>query len=344
MQDEAIINREIGERIMEARKARGFTLQQLADLTHVSVPHIKALEAGRYNFTVVQAMRLAEALRMPPEEILLGPRETLLTREQQVVLSLYVKVPAELKPSILNHLEALSSLEHRLSPPGRAERRDQGFLIVVEGIDGVILREQAETLAHQIRGWIGEDGPQVTISREQYDAPLMAFLVEHLSTEACTSLQRTLLFAAELVMRQELTIQPMLAAGGIVIAERYAPSPIVYRRVEGFRDLEYSRFVNSFTLEPDLTLIFEADPAQAARRSTHRQPEAGQFFFPYRRQKQMLLAQAQKVYRLYFDQEYEGDTAMRGQIAWIDGEIDGEERAARAFALVQTALARHHGG
>lgn len=59
---EAVSSVQLGERVKELRRARGFTLEGLAELSGVSRAMISKLERGEKNPTLVVAARLAEGL------------------------------------------------------------------------------------------------------------------------------------------------------------------------------------------------------------------------------------------------------------------------------------------
>ncbi len=56
-------------RLRELRRARGMTQQELADAAEISRQTVIAIEAGRFNPSVLLAFRLAKALGMTIEDI-----------------------------------------------------------------------------------------------------------------------------------------------------------------------------------------------------------------------------------------------------------------------------------
>lgn len=52
-------------RMRELRKERGWTLQQLADRTGLSIPHLSDLERGKKQITTGSLERIAQALEVP---------------------------------------------------------------------------------------------------------------------------------------------------------------------------------------------------------------------------------------------------------------------------------------
>lgn len=61
---------EIGRRLRARRRARMLTLQQLAEISGLTVQQIQRSESGAARVTVVVLLRLAEALRIPPLALL----------------------------------------------------------------------------------------------------------------------------------------------------------------------------------------------------------------------------------------------------------------------------------
>lgn len=56
-------------RLQQLRRQRGYTQQQLADLTEVSRQTIIAIEAGKFNPSVILAFKLSHVFDLPIEKI-----------------------------------------------------------------------------------------------------------------------------------------------------------------------------------------------------------------------------------------------------------------------------------
>lgn len=141
----------------------------------------------------------------------------------------------------------------------------RGCFITFEGIDGAGKSTQIAALVELLRA----RGLEVVQSREPGGTPLGERLRElllhesmHLDTEAM------LMFA---VRREHLAevIVPALAAGRWVVCDRFTDATYAYQ--VGGRGLEPARFAalerwvhDGF--QPDLTLLFDLDPAVAAAR------------------------------------------------------------------------------
>ena len=137
--------------------------------------------------------------------------------------------------------------------------------ITFEGIDGAGKSSQIAAAVALIES----KGIEVVQTREPGGTPLGEKLRElllhepmHLETEAM------LMFAAR---REHLAalIEPALAAGKWVVSDRFTDATYAYQ--VGGRGLDEARFAALEQwvhprLQPDLTLIFDLDPAVAARR------------------------------------------------------------------------------
>ncbi len=62
----------LGERILEKRKARHYTQQELAGLANLDRAYISSVEHGKQNMTVGAVFKLATALEVPLEDLLVG--------------------------------------------------------------------------------------------------------------------------------------------------------------------------------------------------------------------------------------------------------------------------------
>ena len=141
----------------------------------------------------------------------------------------------------------------------------RGRFITFEGIDGAGKSTQIAAVVALLRA----RGIEVEQSREPGGTPLGERLRElllhepmHLETEAM------LMFAAR---REHLAarIEPALAAGKWVVCDRFSDATYAYQ--VGGRGLDAAKFAALEAwvhpgLQPDLTLVFDLDPAVAAAR------------------------------------------------------------------------------
>ena len=66
------LNIEVGTRITELRKQRGYTREKLSELADVSVQFLADIEKGRKSMTVATLKRIAAALLVPTDYIVNG--------------------------------------------------------------------------------------------------------------------------------------------------------------------------------------------------------------------------------------------------------------------------------
>lgn len=135
-------------------------------------------------------------------------------------------------------------------------------LIVVEGIDGAGTTTQARTL----RDALEARGIAAHLTREPSDGPVGRLLREilagrHAPTDPTT---HALLFAADRADHLQREVEPALAAGRVVISDRWYHSSLAYQGAGEERD--WIAELNRRARRPDLTLFLEVDPEVAARR------------------------------------------------------------------------------
>jgi dTMP kinase len=156
-----------------------------------------------------------------------------------------------------------------------------GWFVVLEGIDGAGTTTQAARLVDRLRR---EGTATVRSTREPSDGPIGALVRQVLTGRIVAPGGRApgwatmaLLFAADRMDHVESEIEPVLAAGGVVISDRYDASSLAYQSVSsgkgGDRAVEWIRQLNVHALRPDLTIVVDlpADVA-AARRETRGEP------------------------------------------------------------------------
>lgn len=131
----------------------------------------------------------------------------------------------------------------------------KGKFIVLEGPDGSGTTTHSKLLAETLR----KAGEDVLLTAEPTDSTIGKFIREELkskSVESPSALQ--LLFCADRAWHIEKVIKPALAAGKVVISDRYVISTLVYGEALGL-DPDWLLQVNTPFLEPDV-LIFAMPP------------------------------------------------------------------------------------
>jgi len=151
-----------------------------------------------------------------------------------------------------------------------------GKFITFEGIDG----SGKSTQLRMLTGALREQGFDLITTQEPGGTPLgrrlrNAFLE---TEETVAPMAELLLFAADRAQHVELLIKPALAAGRVVISDRYADATFAYQGAgRGFNEKTVDQVINLATdgLKPDLTLFFDIPISTAISRRNAR-GEAGE--------------------------------------------------------------------
>jgi dTMP kinase len=147
----------------------------------------------------------------------------------------------------------------------------QGKFITFEGIDGSGKSTQLRMLAGELR----LRGVDVIETRQPGGTPLGRRLREAFleTEEAVAPMAEMLLFAADRAQHVELLIKPALAAGRVVISDRYADATFAYQGAgRGFDEKTVNQVIKLATggLKPDLTLFFDISIENALKRMSAR--------------------------------------------------------------------------
>ena len=154
-----------------------------------------------------------------------------------------------------------------------SERR-AGRFVVLEGIDGAGTTTQVAKLVERLRR---EGSAPVRATREPSDGPIGSLVRQVLTGRIVSPGGRApgwatmaLLFAADRMDHVESEIEPFLAAGGVVVSDRYDASSLAYQSVSsgsgGDRAVDWIRQLNKHALRPDLTIVVDLPPDVAAER------------------------------------------------------------------------------
>ncbi|CAD0183484.1 Thymidylate kinase [Ruegeria sp. THAF57] len=147
-----------------------------------------------------------------------------------------------------------------------------GLFLTFEGIDGSGKSSQARLLADHLRGM----GHDVVLTREpggSAGAEEIRRLVLEGDPDRWSAETEILLFTAARRDHLERTIEPALAAGKVVICDRFADSTRMYQGLSrgdlrGLVDQLHNLMIGR---EPDLTLLIDMDPQTGLNRAKGRQ-------------------------------------------------------------------------
>ena len=145
-----------------------------------------------------------------------------------------------------------------------------GVFISFEGIDGAGKSTHIKPLADALR----DQGRTVTLTREPGGTPLAENIRDLALNQAMDPLSEALLMFAARRDHLRLVIEPALAAGQVVLCDRFTDATFAYQGAGRGFDLavlsQLERWVQALPdgtmRQPDLTLLFELAPETAAQR------------------------------------------------------------------------------
>ncbi|MFN6925645.1 MAG: dTMP kinase [Tabrizicola sp.] len=202
-----------------------------------------------------------------------------------------------------------------------------GLFLSLEGIDGSGKSTQGRLLAERLRA----AGHAVTLTREPGGSPgaeEIRRLVLEGHVDRWSAETEILLFTAARRDHLEKTIRPALARDEIVITDRFADSTRVF---QGLARGDLTETVNRLHelmigIEPELTLLFDLDPAVGLARATAR-PGAELRF------EDMGLSFQERARAGFL-----ALAAQHARFRVIDADADPQTVAARAWAAVAPHL------
>ena len=204
-----------------------------------------------------------------------------------------------------------------------------GLFLSLEGIDGSGKSTQGRRLAETLRA----KGHAVALTREPGGSPgaeEIRRLVLEGHVDRWSAETEILLFTAARRDHLEKTIRPALARGEIVITDRFADSTRIFQGITRGDLTETVDRLHSLMIgvEPDLTLLFDLDPAKGLARATARAGKELRF-------EDMGLAFQTKARAGFLDL-----ASRDGRFRLIDADADPDTVAARVWQAVAPHLQR----
>lgn len=147
-----------------------------------------------------------------------------------------------------------------------------GLFIVIEGIDGTGKSTQARILGE----WFQSQGREVVLSREPTDGPWGTKLRQSLTARLSPE-EELEYFLRDRREHVEQLIAPSLAAGKVVILDRYYFSTMAYQGARGFDPQEIRRKNEEFAPVPHRLIILDLDLDIALHRIGARGDIANEF-------------------------------------------------------------------
>ena len=204
-----------------------------------------------------------------------------------------------------------------------------GTFITFEGPDGSGKTTQIRRLAE----WLEARGARVLLTREPGGTDIseqIRAVLHDLKNTAMQPHTEILLYSAARAQLVAEKIRPHLAAGGIVLSDRYADSTLAYQGYGHGLDLATLRLITAFAtggLRPDLTLLFDVDAETGLRR---RQAGGGE----WNRLDDYALAFHQRVRAGYLElARAEPERWVKLDAAQAAAELEGEVRQVVAARL-----------
>lgn len=147
----------------------------------------------------------------------------------------------------------------------------KGKLIVFEGIDGSGKSTQVAKMKKYIEKHYGKD----VVMSSWRSSPLVGDYLKHLDEleEQPTSLALSIIAAADLSERVAKVIEPALAAGKVVLCDRYTYTGIIRDVIVNKLNESWLLDLYSFAPKPDLVLYFKVTDAISVERVDNRMQE-----------------------------------------------------------------------
>lgn len=147
-----------------------------------------------------------------------------------------------------------------------SKRLEQGVLIALEGIDGAGKTTQASRLAELLV----QTGHEVVRTKEPTDGTWGRKLRESAKSGRLAPEEELRFFINDRKEHVERRIKPELAAGKIVIIDRYYFSTVAYQGARGMDPAKLLAMNEAFAPRPDLLVLLEIPPEEALRRIQER--------------------------------------------------------------------------
>jgi dTMP kinase len=184
----------------------------------------------------------------------------------------------------------------------------RGRFIAIEGIDGSGTTSQTRAMA----AWLGQRGHRVVETREPSRGAIGTLIRQRLSVAAAPldPAALALLFAADRLDHIAIEVEPALAAGAVVLSDRYFLSSLAYQALDC--DPAWVRQINARAPRPDLTLLITLPVEVAFARVQRRMAQEGAI------EERFDALELQRRIAGHY-QRFSGDPAL-GPVCVVDGD------------------------
>lgn len=220
-----------------------------------------------------------------------------------------------------------------------SERTIQGgFFITFEGPEGAGKSTQIRCLARQLK----QRGYALCVTREPGGTRLgerLRYLIKHFpGPDTVTPEAELLMFGASRAQLLRQVILPHLAAGGLVLCDRFADSTSVYQGLARGLDLAFIDAMHRFTIGnrwPDLTFLLDLDTDTGLARARRRR---GARRGPRRGPGDRIEAESRAFHQTVREGFLELARAEPRRFRIVDAAADRDTVRARILAEVDRAL------
>ena len=209
----------------------------------------------------------------------------------------------------------------------------QGVFLTFEGIDGSGKTTQLKRLAAYLR----RRGFSVLVTREPGGTPpgekIRRLLLSTSSRGMDPRTELLLMFASRAQHVAEV-IAPALAAGTIVLSDRFTHASIAYQGYGRGLSLKFIRTLERFAcrgVKPDLTFVIDINPQTSLRRARHRNRQARADEARFERETRRFYERVRRGYRALA-------RAQPRRVLLVNGEDTVENVHRQVVALVQRRL------
>lgn len=221
-----------------------------------------------------------------------------------------------------------------MMPASDVSPGDSGFgiLIVLEGLDGAGTTTQSSRLID----WLRERGRPCHLTREPSDGPIGRLIREMLTGQhaipglSIDPATLGLLFAADRADHLQREVGPRLAAGDVVVSDRWYHSTYAYQA--DAESLPWLTLINGRARRPDLTIFLDVSAEVAADRR-HLRGDVPELFDDLRTQQRVA-----RMYALIVERMAGGEPGESERIESIDGERSPDWIARAVRSIVDPLL------